>query len=142
MFDCNCDQIHQRRKIALTGGPGAGKTAVLELVRQYFCRHMELLPEAAGILFGGDPLRRGSSSAGILFGGGFPRRESPQSKKATQRAIFYIQRELERAAEGRAPPSCSATGAPSTGSPTGLAPRISSPRLVPAGESSSPTTTR
>jgi hypothetical protein len=75
MFDCNCDQIHQRRKIALTGGPGAGKTAVLELVRQYFCRHMELLPEAAGILFGGDPLRRGSSSAGA-----FPE-ENPRSRR-------------------------------------------------------------
>lgn len=63
----------------LTGGPGAGKTAVLELVRQYFCAHVTVLPE----------------SAGILFGGGFPRGGSSEQKKAAQRAIFHVQRELE-----------------------------------------------
>ena len=67
----------------LTGGPGAGKTAVLELVRQYFCAHVTVLPE----------------SAGILFGGGFPRGGSIEQKKAAQRAIFHVQRELESAAE-------------------------------------------
>jgi predicted ATPase len=83
MRSCECKSSHQSRRIVLTGGPGAGKTAVLELVRQYSCRHIAVLPEAAG----------------ILFGGGFPRKSSPQPRKAAQRAIFYVQRELERATQ-------------------------------------------
>jgi hypothetical protein len=52
---------------------------VLELVRQYFCSHVTVLPE----------------SAGILFGGGFPRGGGVDQRKAAQRAIFHVQRELE-----------------------------------------------
>ncbi len=63
----------------LTGGPGAGKTAVLELVRQQFCAHVRVLPEAAG----------------IVFGGGFPRMGSLEWRRSAQRAIFFVQRELE-----------------------------------------------
>lgn len=81
---CSCDQRHQRRRIVLTGGPGAGKTAVLELVRRYFCQHVSVLPE----------------SASIIFGGGFPRIDRPLVKRAGQRAIFFVQRELEAAADG------------------------------------------
>lgn len=66
----------------LTGGPGAGKTAVLELVRQEFCAHVQVLPEAAG----------------IVFGGGFPRTGSLEWRRGAQRAIFFVQRELERSA--------------------------------------------
>jgi uncharacterized protein (DUF2249 family) len=44
---------HLRRRIVLTGGPGAGKTAVLELFRAAVCEHVNVLPEAAGIVFGG-----------------------------------------------------------------------------------------
>jgi predicted ATPase len=84
MQPCECSENHQRRRIVLTGGPGAGKTAVLELVRQYFCRHVQVLPE----------------SASILFGGGFPRVQHPAGRKAAQRAIFFVQRELEFAADG------------------------------------------
>lgn len=80
---CTCSETHPRRRIVLTGGPGAGKTAVLELVRQYFCRHVHVLPEAAS----------------IVFGGGFPRHDDPGSRQAAQRAIFHVQRELEAAAE-------------------------------------------
>ncbi|MDT8341668.1 MAG: ATP-binding protein [Longimicrobiales bacterium] len=65
--------------MVLTGGPGAGKTAVLEFMRLAFCRHVEILPE----------------SAGILFQGGFPRRESGEGLRAVQRAIFHVQRQLE-----------------------------------------------
>jgi len=71
----------------LTGGPGAGKTAILEVIRHFFCSHMRVLPEAAG----------------IVFGGGFPRGGGPEHRKASQRAIFYIQREMERMAEHDAP---------------------------------------
>ncbi|MFA5911654.1 MAG: ATP-binding protein [Vicinamibacterales bacterium] len=63
----------------MTGGPGAGKTALLELVRQSFCSHVKVLPEAAG----------------VVFGGGFPREDDPACQRAAQRAIFHVQRELE-----------------------------------------------
>lgn len=76
---CDCGEPHPERRIVLTGGPGAGKTAVLELVRHTCCRHTHVLPEAAG----------------ILFGGGFPRASSARIQRAAQRAIFFTQRELE-----------------------------------------------
>ena len=74
--------------VVLTGGPGAGKTAVLETVRRSFDK-LVVLPDAAG----------------IVFGGGFWRRPSLAGRKAVQRAIFHIQRELERlvAEEGAVP---------------------------------------
>ena len=83
MRPCDCEKEHRRKRIVLTGGPGAGKTAVLELVRQFFCQHIQVLPEAAS----------------ILFSGGFPRGESTGTRRATQRAIYYVQRELERSAD-------------------------------------------
>ncbi len=76
---CDCSEPHPERRIVLTGGPGAGKTAILELVRLTCCGHVHILPEAAG----------------ILFGGGFPRASSPRAQRAAQRAIFFTQRELE-----------------------------------------------
>jgi predicted ATPase len=79
MRTCECQRAHKQIRIVLTGGPGAGKTAVLELIRQSFCSHVKVLPE----------------SAGIVFGGGFPRQGSLCSRRAAQRAIFYVQRELE-----------------------------------------------
>lgn len=82
MIECQCQEPHERRRIVLTGGPGAGKTAVLELVRQYFCKHIDVLPEAAS----------------ILFGGGFRRATSTEGQRAAQRAIFHVQRELETVA--------------------------------------------
>jgi len=84
---CDCDKTHVRRRVVLTGGPGAGKTAVLELIRQRFCKHVKVLPEAAG----------------ILFGGGFPRGDSAEMRRAAQRAIFYVQRELEATADADSP---------------------------------------
>jgi predicted ATPase len=79
---CDCSETHKTRRVVLTGGPGAGKTAVLELIRQDFCKHVKVLPE----------------SASILFGGGFPRDGSSEVRQAGQRAIFYVQRELESVA--------------------------------------------
>ena len=83
MIPCACNEPHDRRRIVLTGGPGAGKTAVLELIRQAFCAHVHVLPEAAS----------------ILFGGGVPRGDAPELQRAAQRAIFHTQRELETAAD-------------------------------------------
>jgi predicted ATPase len=87
----DCGHEHppgQARYIVLTGGPGAGKTAVLGLVRQHFCRHLLILDEAAS----------------ILFGGGFPRSDQPEVAGAAQRAIYHVQVELEAAA--RAADAC------------------------------------
>jgi hypothetical protein len=84
MHVCRCPGPHDPIRVVLTGGPGAGKTAILELVRMAFCRHVRILPEAAG----------------ILFGGGFPRSAAPAQLRAAQRAIFRIQRELEASVEG------------------------------------------
>lgn len=79
MMRCDCKEAHVKRRIVLTGGPGAGKTAVLEFIRQSFCQHVKVLPEAAG----------------IVFGGGFPRGGDMPVRRAAQRAIFFVQRELE-----------------------------------------------
>ncbi len=53
MRPCDCEERHAYRRIVLTGGPGAGKTAVLEIIRHHFCPHVHILPESAGIVFGG-----------------------------------------------------------------------------------------
>lgn len=87
MVACECAEPHERRRVVLTGGPGAGKTAVLELIRQSFCAHVKVLPEAAG----------------VVFGGGFPREDDPACKRAAQRAIFFVQRELEAAGDSHNP---------------------------------------
>ena len=84
---CGCKADHVARRIVLTGGPGAGKTAALEVVRRTFCPHVVLVPEAAG----------------ILFSGGFPRGGSPEHARAAQRAIFHVQQELEILALATAP---------------------------------------
>jgi predicted ATPase len=87
MVSCDCSGVHESRRVVLTGGPGAGKTAVLELIRQAFCAHVKVLPE----------------SAGIVFGGGFPREDNVPYRRGAQRAIFYVQRELETAADAHTP---------------------------------------
>ena len=76
-------EVFSAIRVVITGGPGAGKTAVLELVQKTFCEHVSVLPEAAS----------------IIFGGGFPRHDTLPGHKAAQRAIFHIQRELEQLAE-------------------------------------------
>jgi predicted ATPase len=78
---CECGPSgHACRLVVLTGGPGAGKTAVLEVVRRHFCEHVAVLPEAAS----------------VLFGGGFPRTPALAARRAAQRAIYRVQVELER----------------------------------------------
>lgn len=82
MKPCDCVERHVPRRVVLTGGPGAGKTAVLELIRLFFCDHVTTLPEAAG----------------IVFAGRFPRSDAPPLRQAAQRAIYHVQRELEAVA--------------------------------------------
>ena len=77
---CACAELrHDCRLVVLTGGPGAGKTAVLEVVRRAFCEHILVLPE----------------SATVLFGGGFPRHDTDAGQRAAQNAIFHVQRSME-----------------------------------------------
>lgn len=78
---CHCNEVHSgTRFIVLTGGPGAGKTAVLEIIRKQLCEHVVILPE----------------SASIVFGGGFWRLQSRTAVEAAQRAIVHVQQEMER----------------------------------------------
>lgn len=79
MGECSCRESHQSRRVVLTGGPGAGKTAVLEMIRQSLCSHVTILPE----------------SAGIVFSGGYPRDDLVEARRCAQRAIFHVQRGLE-----------------------------------------------
>ncbi len=71
---------HTMRRIVVTGGPGGGKTALLEVVQRYFCEHVVVLPEAAS----------------IVFGGGFPRRTSDAARRGAQLVIYHVQDQLER----------------------------------------------
>lgn len=87
MTDCGCTGSHEARRVAVTGGPGAGKTALLELARQTFCHHVVVVQE----------------SAGVVFGGGFPRDDSLVARQSGQRAIYYVQRELECVGDSREP---------------------------------------
>ena len=83
MKPCDCSGRHVPRRVVLTGGPGAGKTAVLELIRLFFCEHVKTLPEAAG----------------VVFSSRFPRTNVPPLRQAAQRAIYHVQRELESVAD-------------------------------------------
>lgn len=81
---CSCEPvIGTGKRVVITGGPGAGKTAILEIARKHFCERISILPEAAS----------------IIFSGGFWRHDTLPAKKAAQRAIFHIQKELEQLVE-------------------------------------------
>jgi predicted ATPase len=66
-------------RVALTGGPGAGKTTAADLMRREVGDRVVIVPETAS----------------MLFAGGFPRRPEPDAKRAAQTAIYYVQRGLE-----------------------------------------------
>lgn len=77
---CPCPKPEPSQKlVVLTGGPGAGKTAVLEVLRKTLCESVAVLPEAAS----------------ILFSGGFWRLDSDEAVQSTQRAIYHVQNELQ-----------------------------------------------
>jgi len=84
---CRCEARHTPRLVVVTGGPGAGKTAALEVVRRELCRHVAILPEAAR----------------VLWTGGFPRLGSLVARTAAQRAIARVQLELQTIALEHAP---------------------------------------
>jgi predicted ATPase len=66
-------------RIALTGGPGGGKTTAADLFRREIGESVVIVPEAAT----------------ILFQGGFPRSRDLAARSFAQTAIFHVQRNLE-----------------------------------------------
>lgn len=89
MFETKCGgerpcprgrDVQETKFIVVTGGPGAGKTAVLELLRQLVCERTAILPETAG----------------IIYGGGFWRLSSRAARVEAQSAIFHTQVAMER----------------------------------------------
>lgn len=68
-------------RVVLTGGPGGGKTTAADLYRREIGEEVVIVPEAAT----------------LLYTGGFPRRGITEARKATQRAIYHVQKNLEDA---------------------------------------------
>lgn len=66
-------------RIALTGGPGGGKTTAGDLFRREMGGRIAFVQEAAT----------------LVFSGGFPRSSEPGAIIAAQRAIFQVQQNLE-----------------------------------------------
>jgi len=66
-------------RIVLTGGPGGGKTTAADLLRRELGERVVVVPEAAT----------------MLFAGGFPRLDDLEARKATQMAIYHVQRGAE-----------------------------------------------
>lgn len=66
-------------RIAVTGGPGGGKTTAADFFRREIGEQVIIVPEAAT----------------ILFQGGFPRSRQPEASRFAQTAIFHVQRHLE-----------------------------------------------
>jgi hypothetical protein len=66
-------------RIALTGGPGGGKTTAADLFRREIGESIVIVPE----------------SATTLFAGGFPRVSDPDAVRSEQKAIFEVQRAME-----------------------------------------------
>lgn len=73
--------------IVLTGGPSAGKTSLAEVLSRTYMDILCIVPEAAS----------------ILFKGGFPRYQGRTQLEYQQRAIYFVQRELEQAVAAQFP---------------------------------------
>jgi predicted ATPase len=79
--------LHKR--IAVTGGPGGGKTTVWRALAAAHCEHVLAVPEVAT----------------LMFRHVFPQVESEAERCAVQRAIFAVQNELEAFYGARALPA-------------------------------------
>jgi len=69
----------QIKKIALSGGPGGGKSTAAELFKLEYKDFISLVPEVAT----------------LLFRGGYPRVDSPLVIESIQKSIFHVQNNLE-----------------------------------------------
>jgi predicted ATPase len=74
-----CSESPHRCRIVLTGGPGGGKTTAADLFRREVGEQVVIVPEAAT----------------LVFSGGFPRSTRPESVRASQHAIYHVQKNLE-----------------------------------------------
>jgi len=77
-----------KKKIVLTGGPSGGKTTALSIIKENFGAKVELVKEAAT----------------LIYSGGFPRKDgsAPHTYHA-QRIIYFVSKELEELACKTAP---------------------------------------
>lgn len=66
-------------KLVLTGGPSGGKTTLAQAIQKEFATGVAVVPEAAS----------------IVFSGGWPRRKTVDGVQHQQKAIYFVQRELE-----------------------------------------------
>ncbi len=81
------DSPRNHYRIALTGGPGGGKTTAADLFRREVGEKVVVVPETAT----------------MLFTGGFPRVGEPSARAATQQAIFHAQVAIEDVQGARYP---------------------------------------
>jgi predicted ATPase len=65
--------------IVITGGPSGGKTTLIEAIKKELGKEVTTVPEAAS----------------LLYRGGLPRAQTISAMTHVQRAIYFIQRELE-----------------------------------------------
>lgn len=72
-------RVNGQCRVVVTGGPGAGKTTAVDLFRRELGERVVIVPEAAT----------------MLFSGGFPRDGNPEVERASQTAIYHVQRNLE-----------------------------------------------
>lgn len=75
-------------RIAVSGGPGAGKTSLWRKVARNHPERVLAVPEVAT----------------LLFSHVFPQVENPAERRAVQRAIFAVQHSLEQLYESRLAP--------------------------------------
>jgi predicted ATPase len=74
------------RRVAITGGPGGGKSTVAAAVARAWGERVVVVPEVAT----------------HLLGGFFPRVRCAADRRAVQRAIYHVQLELEAVHQARA----------------------------------------
>jgi hypothetical protein len=67
-------------RLVVTGGPSGGKTTLIETLQKEFPEDLAVVTEAAS----------------VLYRGGFPRLNSNKARVHAQRAIYFVQSELEK----------------------------------------------
>ncbi|WP_424245083.1 putative ATPase [Elusimicrobium posterum] len=73
-----------KKRIVLTGGPSGGKTTALSIIKESFGAKVEIVKEAAT----------------MIYAGGYPRNDSsPRHIVHAQRIIYFATKELEALAE-------------------------------------------
>ncbi|MBR3631468.1 MAG: ATP-binding protein [Elusimicrobiaceae bacterium] len=73
-----------KKKIVLTGGPSGGKTTALSILKETFGSKIEIVQEAAT----------------LIYSGGFPRKDGSSAHvEAAQHIIFYTVHQLEHLAD-------------------------------------------